>query len=162
MSEFFRELLDVAEKSMNEMFTQTYGHLYTQNAHIFRQLFADLRRFYTGQYHSRGDVCEILSVWLICLSDSSVCLSDWSVSLPVGGTVSLSEVLADFWTGLVERMFSLVNPQYQFTEDYLECVSKHAEQLQPFGDLPHKLHIQVASHIRALFISWHRKECLKG
>lgn len=66
MSEFFRELLDVAEKSMNEMFTQTYGHLYTRNANIFRQLFADLRRFYTGQYHSRGDVCEILSV---CLSD---------------------------------------------------------------------------------------------
>lgn len=111
--EFFRELLDVAEKSMNEMFTQTYGHLYTQNAHMFRQLFTDLRRFYTG------------------------------------GTVSLSEVLADFWAGLVERMFSLVNPQYQFTEDYLECVSKHAEQLQPFGDLPHKLHIQVSRALTA-------------
>ncbi|XP_048044972.1 glypican-2 isoform X1 [Megalobrama amblycephala] len=111
--EFFQELLDVAEKSMNEMFTQTYGHLYTQNAHIFRQLFADLRRFYTG------------------------------------GTVSLSEVLADFWAGLVERMFSLVNPQYQFTEDYLVCVSKHAEQLQPFGDLPHKLHIQVSRALTA-------------
>lgn len=48
MSEFFRELMDVAEKSMNQMFTQTYGHLYAQNAHMFRQLFSDLRGYYTG------------------------------------------------------------------------------------------------------------------
>ncbi|XP_051945085.1 glypican-2 [Xyrauchen texanus] len=106
--EFFRELMDVAEKSMNEMFTQTYGHMYTQNAQLFHQLFTDLRQYYTG------------------------------------GRVSLAEVLADFWGGLVERVFSLVNPQYQFSEDYLECVGKHAEQLQPFGDLPLKLHIQVS------------------
>ena len=60
-----------------------------------------------------------------------------------GGSVSLSEVLSDFWSRLVERVFSLVNPQYQFSEDYLECVSKHAEQLQPFGDVPRKLRVQV-------------------
>ncbi|KAI4878193.1 hypothetical protein NFI96_002915 [Prochilodus magdalenae] len=61
-----------------------------------------------------------------------------------GGGVSLSEVLSDFWAGLVERVFSLVNPQYQFGQDYLECVSKHAEQLQPFGDLPRKLRVQLS------------------
>lgn len=61
----------------------------------------------------------------------------------VGGTVSLGEVLAEFWSRLVERVFSLVNPQYQFNEDYLECVSKHAEQLLPFGDVPRKLRTQV-------------------
>lgn len=43
----------------------------------------------------------------------------------------------------MERLFSLVNPQYQFSDDYLECVSKHAEQLQPFGDVPRKLRGQV-------------------
>uniref|UniRef100_A0A8C2FNR8 Glypican 2 n=1 Tax=Cyprinus carpio TaxID=7962 RepID=A0A8C2FNR8_CYPCA len=111
--EFFRELMDVAEKSMNQMFTQTYGHLYTQNAPIFQQLFSDLRRYYTG------------------------------------GRVSVAEVLSDFWAGLVERVFALVNPQYQFSEDYLECVSKHAEQLRPFGDVPHKLHIQVSRALTA-------------
>uniref|UniRef100_A0A672K5K7 Glypican-6-like n=2 Tax=Sinocyclocheilus grahami TaxID=75366 RepID=A0A672K5K7_SINGR len=111
--EFFRELMDVAEKSMNQMFTQTYGHLYTQNAPIFQQLFSDLRRYYTG------------------------------------GRESLAEVLSDFWAGLVERVFALVNPQYQFSEDYLECVSKHAEQLRPFGDVPHKLHIQVSRALTA-------------
>lgn len=61
-----------------------------------------------------------------------------------GGSVSLSEVLSDFWSRLVERVFSLVNPQYQFSDDYLECVSKHAEQLLPFGDVPRKLRVQVS------------------
>ncbi|XDV37897.1 hypothetical protein PO909_007423 [Leuciscus waleckii] len=46
-------------------------------------------------------------------------------------------------------MFSLVNPQYEFSEEYLECVSKHAEQLQPFGDLPQKLHTQVSRALTA-------------
>ncbi|TMS17785.1 Glypican-6 [Larimichthys crocea] len=106
--EFFRELIDLSEKSMNQMFTKTYGRLFTQNAHVFQELFVELRRYYSG------------------------------------GSVSLSEVLSDFWSRLVERVFSLVNPQYQFSEDYLECVSKHAEQLQPFGDVPRKLRVQVS------------------
>ena len=61
--------------------------------------------------------------------------------------MSLSEVLTDFWSRLVERVFSLVNPQYQFSEEYLECVSKHAEQLQPFGDVPRKLRVQVSPDV---------------
>ena len=65
--------------------------------------------------------------------------------LSIGGSVSLSEVLSDFWSSLVELVFSLVNPQYQFNDDYLECVTKHAEQLQPFGDMPRKLRIQVCT-----------------
>ncbi|XP_061896084.1 glypican-2 [Entelurus aequoreus] len=106
--EFFRELIDLSEKSMNQMFTKTYGRLFTQNAHVFQELFAELRRYYSG------------------------------------GSVSLTEVLSDFWSRLVERVFTLVNPQYQFSDDYLECVSKHAEQLQPFGDMPRKLRVQVS------------------
>ncbi|KAM3867314.1 glypican-2 [Diretmus argenteus] len=106
--EFFRELIDLSEKSMNQMFTKTYGRLFTQNAHVFQELFVELRSYYSG------------------------------------GSVSLTEVLSEFWSRLVERVFSLVNPQYQFSEDYLECVSKHAEQLQPFGDVPRKLRVQVS------------------
>uniref|UniRef100_A0AAQ4R1Q6 Glypican 2 n=1 Tax=Gasterosteus aculeatus aculeatus TaxID=481459 RepID=A0AAQ4R1Q6_GASAC len=106
--EFFRELIDLSEKSMNQMFTKTYGRLFTQNAHVFQELFVELRSYYSG------------------------------------GSVSLSEVLSDFWSRLVERVFSLVNPQYQFSEEYLECVSKHAEQLQPFGEVPRRLRVQVS------------------
>lgn len=106
--EFFRELIDLSEKSMNQMFTKTYGLLFTQNSHVFQELFVELRRYYSG------------------------------------GSVSLSEVLSDFWSRLVERVFSLVNPQYQFSDDYLECVSKHTEQLLPFGDVPRKMRVQVS------------------
>ncbi|XP_076843360.1 glypican-2 [Brachyhypopomus gauderio] len=106
--EFFQELIDVAEKEMNLMFTKTYGRLYVQNAHLFKQLFTELRHYYSGS------------------------------------RVSIAEVLSDFWAGLVERVFSLVNPHYQFSQEYLECVSKHGEQLQPFGDLPRKLQTQLS------------------
>ncbi|CAL8262553.1 unnamed protein product [Lota lota] len=106
--EFFKEIIDLSEKSMNQMFTKTYGRLFTQNVRVFQELFAELRKYYSG------------------------------------GSVSLSEVLSDFWSSLVELVFSLVNPQYQFNDDYLECVTKHAEQLQPFGDMPRKLRVQVS------------------
>jgi len=74
--------------------------------------------------------------------------------LSTGGSVSLTEVLSDFWSSLVELVFSLVNPQYQFSDDYLECVTKHAEQLQPFGDMPRKLRVQVC-----IPLSFNEKTC---
>ncbi|XP_052004794.1 glypican-6-like [Xyrauchen texanus] len=60
-----------------------------------------------------------------------------------GGNVNLEEMLNDFWTHLLERMFQLLNSQYLITEEYLECISKYTEQLKPFGDVPKKLKSQV-------------------
>nr|XP_055100151.1 glypican-6 [Symphalangus syndactylus] len=105
--EFFRELLENAEKSLNDMFVRTYGMLYMQNSEVFQDLFTELKRYYTG------------------------------------GNVNLEEMLNDFWARLLERMFQLINPQYHFSEDYLECVSKYTDQLKPFGDVPRKLKIQI-------------------
>lgn len=61
----------------------------------------------------------------------------------VVGNVNLEEMLNDFWARLLERMFRLVNSQYHFTDEYLECVSKYTEQLKPFGDVPRKLKLQI-------------------
>ncbi|KAM3625404.1 uncharacterized protein V6R79_011555 [Siganus canaliculatus] len=105
--EFFLELLDNSEKSLNSMFTRTYGKLYMQNSEVFQDLFTELKRYYTG------------------------------------GNVNLEEMLNDFWSRLLERMFQLLNSQYHFTDDYLECVSKYTDQLKPFGDVPRKLKAQV-------------------
>uniref|UniRef100_A0A673AHL6 Glypican 6a n=1 Tax=Sphaeramia orbicularis TaxID=375764 RepID=A0A673AHL6_9TELE len=105
--EFFLELLDNSEKSLNSMFTRTYGKLYIQNSEVFQDLFTELKRYYTG------------------------------------GNVNLEEMLNDFWSKLLERMFQLLNSQYHFTDDYLECVSKYTDQLKPFGDVPRKLKAQV-------------------
>uniref|UniRef100_A0AAY4D6J7 Glypican 4 n=1 Tax=Denticeps clupeoides TaxID=299321 RepID=A0AAY4D6J7_9TELE len=57
--------------------------------------------------------------------------------------VNLDSMLSDFWAELLERMFRLVNVQYDFSDAYMECVSRHTEQLQPFGDVPRKLRIQL-------------------
>ncbi|XP_047227525.1 glypican-6-like isoform X2 [Girardinichthys multiradiatus] len=105
--EFFLELLDNTERSLNEMFVRTYGKPYMQNAEVFENLFAELKRYYTG------------------------------------GNVNLEEMLNDFWSRLLERMFTLLNSQYVITEDYLECISKYTDELKPFGDVPRKLKAQV-------------------
>ncbi|XP_043086515.1 glypican-6b isoform X2 [Puntigrus tetrazona] len=105
--EFFLELLESTERSLNEMFLRTYGKPYLQNAEVFQGLFSELKRYYTG------------------------------------GNVNLEEMLNDFWTRLLERMFQLLNSQYLITEDYLECIGKYTEQLKPFGDVPKKLKAQV-------------------
>ncbi|XP_051275199.1 glypican-4 isoform X1 [Dicentrarchus labrax] len=57
--------------------------------------------------------------------------------------VNLDSMLSDFWADLLERMFRLVNVQYEFSDAYMECVSRHTDQLQPFGDVPRKLRIQL-------------------
>uniref|UniRef100_A0A803JXV1 Glypican 4 n=1 Tax=Xenopus tropicalis TaxID=8364 RepID=A0A803JXV1_XENTR len=107
INEFFKELLQNAENSLNDMFVRTYGRLYMQNSELFKDFFVELKKYY------------------------------------VGGNVNLEEMLNDFWARLLERMFRLVNPQYQFTDEYLECVSKYTDQLKPFGDVPRKLKLQV-------------------
>ncbi|CAF92892.1 unnamed protein product, partial [Tetraodon nigroviridis] len=57
--------------------------------------------------------------------------------------INLESMLSDFWADLLERMFRLVNVQYEFSDAYMECVSRHTDQLQPFGDVPRKLRIQL-------------------
>ncbi|KAM6952518.1 glypican-4 isoform 2-T2 [Lycodopsis pacificus] len=57
--------------------------------------------------------------------------------------VNLDSMLSDFWADLLERMFRLVNVQYEFSDAYMDCVSRHTDQLQPFGDVPRKLRIQL-------------------
>lgn len=105
--EFFKELVNNAEKSLNDMFVHTYGMVYKKNADVFQDLFKELKKYY------------------------------------MAGNLNLEDMLNDFWARLLERMFRLINPQYHFTEEYLDCISKYTEQLKPFGDVPRKLKLQV-------------------
>ncbi|XP_072913839.1 glypican-4 [Hemitrygon akajei] len=105
--EFFKELLDNAEKSLNDMFVRTYGQVYKKNSDVFQDLFKELKKYY------------------------------------LAGNLNLEDMLNDFWARLLERMFQLMNPQYHFTEEYLDCISRYTEQLKPFGDVPRKLKLQV-------------------
>ncbi|XP_060754422.1 glypican-6a isoform X2 [Neoarius graeffei] len=66
-----------------------------------------------------------------------------------GGNVNLEEMLGDFWARLLEKMFQLLNSQFSFTDEYLECVSKYTDQLKPFGDTPRKLKLQITRALAA-------------
>lgn len=59
------------------------------------------------------------------------------------GRVRLADALENFFSILYQRMFTVINAQYQFDDRYLECVAEHMTELRPFGDVPHKLGVQL-------------------
>lgn len=60
-----------------------------------------------------------------------------------GSSVNLEEVLNEFWARLLERLFKAFNPQYSIGDEYLECATKQAETLRPFGETPRDLKLKV-------------------
>lgn len=58
-------------------------------------------------------------------------------------SVNLEDVLNEFWTKLLEKLFYQANSQSLTDEDYQECVSKTIETLRPFGEVAHKMTMQV-------------------
>ncbi|KAL1491361.1 hypothetical protein ABEB36_011969 [Hypothenemus hampei] len=59
------------------------------------------------------------------------------------GTVRLSETMDTFFGILYQRMFTVINAQYKFDDNYMVCVSNHMLDMKPFGDVPHKLTQQL-------------------
>lgn len=59
------------------------------------------------------------------------------------GSVKLSDTMDNFFSLLYQRMFTVINAQYQFDGKYLACVAEHMVDLNPFGDVPHKLSMQL-------------------
>ncbi|XP_023933709.1 glypican-6-like [Lingula anatina] len=89
------------------MFVRTYGQLYQQNAHIFNDLFTDLRSYYRGR------------------------------------NINLLDALENFFATLFQRMFQLLNAQYELDQSYLGCVANTMDKLNPFGDVPQKFSQQL-------------------
>lgn len=59
------------------------------------------------------------------------------------GKVDLTDALDSFFNTLYQKMFTVINAQYSFSDKYLECVSEHMKELKPFGDVPDKLSVQI-------------------
>lgn len=57
--------------------------------------------------------------------------------------VNLDSEFTKFFTDLYQKIFLEFNNQYIFGEDYLKCVASHMETINPFGDIPRKLVIEV-------------------
>ncbi|KAL8595475.1 hypothetical protein ACOMHN_024174 [Nucella lapillus] len=56
---------------------------------------------------------------------------------------NLVDVMDTFFSRLLQRMFELLNGQYEFDDDYLTCVTERMSDLKPFGDVPGKLSTQI-------------------
>ncbi|KAJ6635212.1 Glypican-4 [Pseudolycoriella hygida] len=59
------------------------------------------------------------------------------------GKVDLSEAMDSFFNTLYQKMFTVLNSQFNFDDKYLGCVSEHMKELKPFGDVPDKLSVQI-------------------
>lgn len=66
------------------------------------------------------------------------------------GELDLQDTMDSFFKKLYQRMFTVFNAQYTFTQKYLQCVTRHMEELQPFGDVPKKLTTQIKRSFVAL------------
>uniref|UniRef100_A0A8D0DMR3 Glypican 2 n=1 Tax=Salvator merianae TaxID=96440 RepID=A0A8D0DMR3_SALMN len=77
--EFFGEVLLGAERSLQAMFTRSYGHLYAQHAHLFQGLFAELRHHLQG---TRAGLDEALSDFWARLLEQMLPLLNPQYSFP--------------------------------------------------------------------------------
>lgn len=59
------------------------------------------------------------------------------------GTIRLSESMDTFFSILYQRMFTVINAQYNFDDKYLTCVAENMQEMKPFGDVPKKLGMQL-------------------
>lgn len=59
------------------------------------------------------------------------------------GTVNLEDAMDNFFNTLYQKMFTVMNSQYEFDDKYLECVGDHMKEMSPFGDVPQKLSVQI-------------------
>ncbi|KOB68274.1 putative heparin sulfate cell surface proteoglycan, partial [Operophtera brumata] len=59
------------------------------------------------------------------------------------GDTNFSVMMDGFFGILYEKMFTVLNSQYQFDEKYLKCLNENMRDIQPFEDVPNKLTMQL-------------------
>ncbi len=60
-----------------------------------------------------------------------------------GVDVDLVQVMDDFFVVLMQKMFKLLNPQYNYNDEFWGCMTQYMDDLKPFGEVPAKLTTQV-------------------
>lgn len=55
-SGYFLELLNRSAINLQEFFTSTWGTVYSQNSHVFSDLYTDLRHYYRGSHVNLEEV----------------------------------------------------------------------------------------------------------
>ncbi|XP_028650645.1 glypican-1-like [Erpetoichthys calabaricus] len=60
-----------------------------------------------------------------------------------GSNINLEDSLNEFWTKLLERIFKAKNPQYEISDEYMECAIKNVEEQKPFGEIPREVKVKA-------------------
>ncbi|KAG9508799.1 Glypican-6, partial [Fragariocoptes setiger] len=59
------------------------------------------------------------------------------------GGVKLNDAMQSFFNRLYQKMFQVLNMQYDFSPAYLNCTSQQLDKLRPFGAVPDKLITEI-------------------
>ncbi|CAB3221130.1 unnamed protein product [Arctia plantaginis] len=59
------------------------------------------------------------------------------------GDTNFDVMIDGFFSILYNKMFTVLNSQYEFDEKYLKCVNEHMRDIQPFEDVPNKFSVQL-------------------
>ncbi|VDP09195.1 unnamed protein product [Soboliphyme baturini] len=84
-------------------------------------------------------------------SDIFASLFDQLSGYYTNGNVDLEKTMDAFYQTLYRRMFQILNQPYHFDSDYLDCISKHMEPLEPFGDVPKKMKEQMSPSVECTY-----------
>ncbi|KAK9504487.1 hypothetical protein O3M35_010809 [Rhynocoris fuscipes] len=133
-----------SKKQFETALSQTLGSLSTllQNrAHKYDVIFKQM------MVNAKSDFHEMFKkTYGIIYEQNSYVFTDLFEELEkyyTGGQVDLTEAMDNFFNTLYQKMFTVLNSQYRFTEWYLQCVSERMKELKPFGDVPAKLSAQL-------------------
>uniref|UniRef100_H2Y9J5 Uncharacterized protein n=1 Tax=Ciona savignyi TaxID=51511 RepID=H2Y9J5_CIOSA len=115
--EFFKDLIDSSATQLDQLFVDTYGHLYSDNSRIFTELFHNLKDYYRG------------------------------------GPVMVDDIFDEFFTGLMQKVFELLNRSYILDDDYMGCIADNMYRIKPFKDIPQRFHNSIHHQVQRAFIA---------
>ncbi|XP_017770888.1 PREDICTED: glypican-6 [Nicrophorus vespilloides] len=124
------------ERFARDSISQVVSLLQTRSRKL-EELFKEMMIKSKKEFHSMFQ----RTYGVIYLENSAV-FSDFFVELDRyynHGGISLTETMDHFFTILYQRMFKVINAQYNFNEEYLACIAKDISNMKPFGDVPGKL-----------------------
>lgn len=62
---------------------------------------------------------------------------------------NLENTLDDFFEKLFVRLFKMLNPNFQFQDEFISCISSSMRFVEPFGDVPKNLLITLKKQLGA-------------
>lgn len=65
------------------------------------------------------------------------------------GELNLQQALDHFFEKLFVRLFKMLNPTFQFHDGYENCISASFNSIEPFGDIPKNLLIDLKRQLGA-------------